>query len=308
MIIGFNQAVSNRCMGLDGVELWTDAWSGGPISLCSSYYNNLVFTQQDGSRGYNPDRIERSREEFVPTFDLLLFTQRDERGVGDLRLQGTEFYTSMQAELLSACIHTPGLCDIALDDFCPTKTRTEIANNSAYLEFCGCHAPPDPETMLQIVPSECDPLCTRIGTIPLQNPVTGFSLECEVNVCVISDISIQATASSIGSVTFSQLCSGCTAANPCKCIVSDVNLPPGQFVNTDLQNSCGTDSVCLVSSNVPGVLEPADCATVFANLSDVTTEKEFWTTSNIVIVSVGVGLIIIIIIFIVIRTRSKQKE
>ncbi len=277
MADGFDQIISDQCIGADGDTVWKQGWAGGTSSICSVYYNNIIFTQPDGGKGYNPNVITRSRTEFSSAFQLLLFNQRDLRGIGDLRIPGTEFYTDTQADMLASCIRTPGLCDLAFSNYCPSKTRFEISTNSQFLAFCGCRAPEDPNSMLDIRPQECDPLCTRVGTIPLQNPSTGLSLECESNICVINDISIQATQTSVGSVNFSQLCTGCTEISPCKCIVSDINLSENVLLNADvgtnLQKSCGDNSLCLVLSDTTGVLEPVDCSTVFENLGGTSEEQ-----------------------------------
>ena len=165
--------------------------------------------------------------------------------------------------------------------FCPTKTRDEIINDPQLLSFCGCHAPPDP--LLNGIDPQCDPLCNQLGTVPLQDPLTGLKLECNTTVCVINDVNL-------GSI--SQICSGCSESQPCKCIIS--NIPEGLDVSM-----CGSDSVCL-EPNESGVLIPVDCGPM------VTQETTFSVSP--VIISIAIMLIIVMILFIIFYPVFKKKK
>ncbi len=257
------------CTGASGLDDWTDAWNS---NTCSNFYHNLILVKNDGSPGYNPGNLESSQQDFSEAFDFLLDNQD-----GDLQ----DPPTNVQSDMLSACIFTPGLCDQALDSYCSTKTREEIVASQQLLAFCGCHAPTDP--ILKDIDPQCDPLCNRTGTIPLQDPMNGLALECNATVCVINDVTI-------GSI--SQLCSGCTDSQPCKCIIS--NVPEG--LDTSM---CGTDSICL-EPNSDGVLEPVPCGPM------VTSQTTF--AISLSLIAIASLIVITMILFIILYPIFKQKK
>ena len=261
--------MNDDCTGVSGLDDWTNAWDSG---TCSSFYHNLILVRNDGSPGYNPGNLESSQQDFSDAFDFLLSNQG-----GDIQ----DPPTNVQSDMLSACIFTPGLCDQALDSFCSTKTRDEIAGSQQLLSFCGCHAPTDP--ILEGIDPQCDPLCNQVGTIPLQDPMTGLALECNATVCVINDVTF-------GSI--SQLCSGCTDSQPCKCIIS--NVPQG--LDTSM---CGADSICFEPNSI-GVLEPVPC--------DLTVTSETTFSINMTLAAIIGLLIITIILFIILYPIFKKKK
>nr|QBK92623.1 MAG: transmembrane protein [Pithovirus LCPAC401] len=259
------------CIGLSGIDGWTNDWNSG---ACSNLFHNLILVRNDGSPGYNPGNLEISQLGFSDAFDFLLSNQD-----GDIQ----DPPTNVQSDMLSACIFTPGLCDQALDSFCSTKTREEITESQQLLAFCGCHAPIDP--LLEGIDPQCDPLCNQIGTIPLQNPMTGLALECNTTVCVINDVTL-------ASGSISQLCSKCTDSQPCKCIIS--NVPQGLDISM-----CGSDSICLEPNNI-GVLEPVPC--------DLTVTSETTFSINMTIAAIIILLVITIILFIFFYPIFKKKK
>ena len=161
------------CSGEGGIDVWTDGWDGGSLSTCSTFYHNLLFTLDDGSPGYNPGNLNVSQVVGRDAFEFLLDNQD-----GDIQDPPTD----SQDDILQACIFTPGLCDLGLQEYCPTKTRDEIMSNPELLSFCGCYAPTDP--LLEGIETQCDPLCNQTNTIPIQDPMTGLALQCDSNALI----------------------------------------------------------------------------------------------------------------------------
>nr|QBK93228.1 MAG: transmembrane protein [Pithovirus LCPAC403] len=263
------------CVGERGLDEWTDDWNNG---TCSDLYHNLLLVNNDGSPGYNPGNLTLVQDDFFEAFRFLLINQDD--------IQDPP--TESQTDLLNACLSTPGMCDEALDNFCPTKTREEIINSEQLLAFCGCHAPPNP--ILSGVDPQCDPLCNQIGTIPLQDPNTGLVLRCDASVCVINNVTLQPGQ---GSIT--QMCSGCTDAQPCKCFIS--NVPEGLDVSM-----CSSDSVCF-KSDENGIPMPVDCSTVI----NTTTEEQTFSINLAAIIIAGI-IILVMILFIILYPIFKKKK
>lgn len=48
--------------------------------------------------------------------------------------------------------------------------------------------------------------------------------QCVFDLCVIVNITIEATNSSVGDITFNQRCPFCGGASNCRCVISDINI------------------------------------------------------------------------------------
>lgn len=149
-------------------------------------------------------------------------------------------YDPFQNYILDLCREAPGACDEFLCSVCNpddvSDSRQYVSSNQILLDFCGCMVPPDP-----LVPDgfpECDPLCSRYGTVKRRND-KGGALNCEQDVCTISNVTIEASGQNRTKVDVSQVCSNCRSS-VCQCILSDIN--SNQVVNYN--QSCGSNSIC----------------------------------------------------------------
>jgi len=202
-------------------------------------------------------------------------------------------YNTFQDVLALTCRDLPTACAPVLKSLCTGCSRDSIAGNSINLEFCGCYAPP---TGLTTLPPVCDPLCTRIDTLPLGSSTTGEPIQCNVPVCVIDSVSITATRSSVGgSVSFNQVCNMCDGGS-CRCIVSGVNvsgLLNSIGVGAQFNQLCGMGSTCFQVDPVSQISTPVDC--VVAPPPVVATFP--WWIFGIV------GFVILVIIMIIVISR-----
>jgi hypothetical protein len=141
---------------------------------------------------------------------------------------------------------------------------------------------------------ECDPLCTRQETIPLDDGMGNF-LQCKNDTCVIDDVSIEASRSTVGgTINFDQICNNC---NPCTCIISGINISEtaGQVnqLKAEFNQFCGQDSICLkIEPN--GVDQTINCQDALTGGSTpATTTIPWWLIIGAVLVIVVVALILI---------------
>jgi hypothetical protein len=255
---------------------WFNIWDR---DACYNTYLDFIYFSPSGEQ-WDEDNWSESQGDFISIFNKYL-------GEGHpITIPGVAGYNSFQETLNSTCLRLPGVCNLALNSFCnglPTNppcpncipsakygcgslcsTREGIASNAGLVNFCGCHAPlPDVEAAASVIKSspECDPLCTRINTIKLDNGKGGNAV-CHNNTCVISNVSIEAASSDIGGpVTFNQICNQCSEG-PCTCIISGVDLTTtGNDVpqlQTQFNQFCGDNSLCLkIETN--GTDTPVEC-------------------------------------------------
>ena len=141
-----------------------------------------------------------------------------------------------------------GLCTPGLLQVCARYTREDM-ENPILRNMCGCYLPDSEYNVAR----QCDPICSNINTIkyfPL--PTDKLPPTCVQNVCIIDDITIRATQSQLGSITFDQLCKGCGGAAECRCVIADINILVNneRLTNINFRQECGNSSTCY--SNEPG--------------------------------------------------------
>ncbi len=316
-----------QCRGdnLSG-QAWFDVWSG---DACYLTYDNFIYTSPTGQRAWNKDNWEESQGDFVQIFNKYL-------GQGNrITIPGVAGFNEFQGTLASTCSRLAGICDVALNAYCKgidppagvppcpncsgtfgcgqlCATREGIASNAGILNFCGCYAPrPTVQSAKDVIDKnpECDPLCTRVNTIHLADG-QGNIAECQEDVCVISDVSIEAASSRIGgTVNFIQICSNC---NPCRCIISGIDL--GQTgdevpqLQAQFDQFCGTNSQCLVIEPNQ-VATPVECQTsLSASPRPSSGAAPPTTTSNLPWGLIVIVIIIIIFIFFLIIVASRESS
>ena len=145
--------------------------------------------------------------------------------------------------------------------------RVAISNNPLFGQFCGCFAPlPQALDSLLDQPGStqgtnhlsCDPLCmtkteNKIRrwptTITSQNPqIPQSPQQCEENICVINDLSINITSSQ-DSVNFNQICE-CQGTQGCICIIDVTN--PGILNKVTTTNGGGMSNQTVFKQHCTG--------------------------------------------------------
>jgi hypothetical protein len=142
-----------------------------------------------------------------------------------LTTPGKPGYTPFLDVLLDACRQIPGACYPTQQNMCSQCSRTEIQENQAIQQFCGCVAPPTTQSdfysnIIGNLAPACDPICNRSNTVKNVDPNTGYLLQCQANVCVIDNVIINSIDTQGVSPTFTQVCPSCAnGTGNCLCII-----------------------------------------------------------------------------------------
>ena len=131
----------------------------------------------------------------------------------------------------------------------------DLYDNINLRSWCGCFTNPikyknNVKPALPTFPNQCMPTCVVPEAVKLINETgdsgdIGNILQCEANICVIDDITIQTFESSGGPITFNQICTGCVnSGNPCICIVQE-DIDGGRIGNIKVNfNQVCPRSIC----------------------------------------------------------------
>lgn len=328
--------LENCCNGNDiksnNFQVWSNLWNTS--NICQNYYTELLFTGPQGNRIYNPDNLIKVQNNFCDIFFNYTNKFQNNSPTTNNRFvisnPGLPGYNVFQETIHANCIDLPGACDISLRNnncdkcglnganhsinFCQPYTRDQISLNPGILEFCGCFGPSDPDFVTQ---PQCDPLCTPITTVKLPDGAGSF-LECNNSVCVIDNISIQATQSAVGQgATFTQVCANCIGGNqnvPCTCIISGVDIQSTAnsigLNSAEFNQFCGPNSTCLIVNDT-NPNEPAQKVNCQNSLSTDNFNPENFSSNNIAILwiaVIGVALIILTILIVLAASSSSKKS
>lgn len=142
-------------------------------------------------------------------------------------IQGAGLAGSFQSTLYSVCSQYPSACSEALIEECSKYNRESASGNREIVNFCGCHLPNSEYAIyenLYGIPKNCDPLCSRYGTIQETALSNGNEIICNGNLCIIDDVTITLTNSTNGNINFTQACGGCNGTTRCSCSISGVDI------------------------------------------------------------------------------------
>jgi hypothetical protein len=243
--------IENKCIGvglsLDDLRTW---WGniGGDHS-CNDEFNRIIFGQPGGERRFSPAGFQQVMDDFDYLFSTF-FVQGSGRNIS---VPGHIGFDPFQQVLIDACTNpdysNQGVCQQAATKMCSSCSRDNISSNPSLLRLCGCQVPPLDPTIFGGITPECDPLCSQALISKKRNTVTGNVAECQSNICVISQVSINAAQSTVNGVNFTQVCPQCTTSQVCKCII-DVSIPTNTEVvgisdPTTFAQVCGVDAICL---------------------------------------------------------------
>lgn len=198
----------------------------------------------------------------------------------------------IQNSLITMCNAVENLCTKVQETVCvpncelpPGSKMTDMA-----VQLCGCYFKPNQFTKDN---PECDPVCSQSTTVKKYDSKTGKTIKCKESICVIDGISITATNSTVGSLSFEQICPNCT--NGCKCII-DSNLKNiGNLFHSKetFDQKCGTTGICYqLDPTVSTGFVQTQCEQLFPTPTEkITVPKEIW-----------IILIIMIVLFILLLT------
>lgn len=258
---------------------------------CAQVYQDIIHTN-NGLYVFNPANYQRVTQDM--TYSLSKYFNLTTEG-HNLVLPGNPTWLQMQHTLVSLCVDNPGVCSTAQTTLCTGCDRPEISNNPDLLSLCGCFVPPlDPEIYTRVIPVECDPLCNQLITAKLADPTTGDVDVCNDTICVLDNISITATKSSVSGINISQVCPNCTAEVGCTCIV-DISV-------TNMAASLGLDNPVTFTSYCPS--EFATCLSINSTqqTSTVVPCDDFFASAPVVYdssIPPTIWIIILIVVIIV---------
>ena len=196
-----------------------------------------------------------------------------------------------QSILTSYCADpaTGGRCKTNLQNICSSYDRTDTLNGPIQ-RMCGCYLN-DEQYNDQIV-TQCDPVCAS-AEVPYYTTTLDENQQiCLTQACVIDNVTIQAQGSSVGEITFSQVCPNCTTG--CRCVIGDINLivSDSRFKNINIEQNCSGSSTCY-ATDVNGNRIEVDCAeyidTFGSNRSlNISKETQYTAVGGF---SIGIALV-----------------
>jgi hypothetical protein len=235
-------------------------------------------------------------------------------------------YKPFLRTLLNACAAMPGVCEPVQSYMCNQCNRDQITSSNAFLTFCGCNSNSTltnntfySNTLSNFDPA-CDPLCTNSRAIQNVDTTTGITEQCNANVCVIDNVSINAVDTTFGQLpSFTQVCPACAdGTGNCVCIInanfSNVSSIAGYDGNpiNDYPRFLQVcpNSQCFDTDPTTGLYRQTDC-------TDSLTDKSGKLLSNVVkeigtpvkfpvwiVVICGVLLFVIILVFFAYKYQS----
>ena len=273
---------------------WFEYWSQLNSKICTNEFTNILYGAQNlsGLRTYDHFQLQRIRDDMSNVFATY-------QQLHPITHVGDQNYNAFQEILTNTCLNIPGACNDFIDSFCTGCTREEIAADNVLLSYCGCDAPAPPSQYNITIP--CDPLCNRIDTMQNIDTTTGETLKCVNDVCVIDDISITASNTTLsGGIVFAQMCP-CKAN--CTCIIGGVSVnntlaEVGLTSSALFDIACGSNSTCYQTDPTTQQLVPIVCPKTasFQFLADPVRVNNY--TIFLIIAITLVIIIAVIIIYI----------
>lgn len=290
------------CIGYNmTLDEWKKRWLDRSKIGCDVVFNRLLYPPTDLKRKFDPKGFEQVSNDFDYMFSQY-YGPNPDKGRHKLVAPGQIGYDSFQEVLLDACtlpqFGIQGVCRKAAIKMCQQCTRTDIINSSSVLRVCGCEPPALDPIVYPDVKRECDPLCAQSLVSKWRDEKTGDVKTCNDTVCVIDEVSIKASQSTIGGIEFSQVCPQCSKTQQCKCII-DSNLAnlsgTGIIDSVTLRQYCGANSICLSIDKVSQRVDVVPCESSI-NPPQARTYKStipLWAWIIAVIIFI-VGIIVVI--------------
>lgn len=250
----------DNCSNYSGQQLF-DYWCNNNCPLAYEKFLNNYIETDNGEKvtylKYNKDNLATTQNYVNNLFNNYLKTNQITNNTA------SSSYYSFQNTLLSLCLNPslPGVCDKFLTSYCKDYSRNQANGNQTITNFCGCYIDPDPNYISYTKNAACDPLCHRSLTVQISNPDTGELKTCDENICVIDNVSINTTNSTLkGKANIINICPYCP--NGCLCIVSgqNINNTLSQVgIGENIEQFCGKNSVCIVEDANGNVISSGSC-------------------------------------------------
>lgn len=307
-----SNSIENNCMGI-GLNLnqLKEYWDnpGNTHIGCETYYNNLIYS--GNNRTFSQTGFSQAQSNFDYIFSSYFNNSAEGilSGIGGhiITVPGDPLYDSFQDTLIDACSNNPqfglqGVCQNVAQQMCNSCTSNDITSNPSLLRLCGCEI-----SSISNIPNTsgvtpaCDPLCAQEQVSKKRNSITGEIYTCSATVCVINGISISASDSLLGGISFNQICPQCSGTNQCRCIVdtSVMSQYEGTGLTLGFEQYCGANSVCSNIDPITGAATNVECNQKFEETKEGITTKYgkinipiwVWVISSIILI---LGIIIII--------------
>jgi len=191
---------------------------------------------------------------------------------------------------------------------CKTCNRSQIFENPAITAFCGCSSGATTgdtfyNNDLQNFDPVCDPICNRLDTIKYNNPVTGSTLECNANVCVMDAVIINSISSTGIVPTFNQVCPACAdGQGNCICIIDatfNTTIPAvkgnnGESLNTNAKfTQYCPNSQCYIVNTATGQFEAVACSNTLPKGTEPTVEFPW----KFVLICAVILIVVVLVIY-----------
>lgn len=304
--------------GANTIDDLVATWSDKKLD-CHGVFSNILYGPE-----YQPANLRQVNADF---YYLMKTQAMDKFGC---KFDGTDDNKSCQDfnnMMLKLCRDNdqsrpvPGICDNFLcHSFCPNIDYSELSSSSEKLNWCGCYTLPEDDVSTSLnqnlrnaVTTVCDtssptsevnavpcyPLCHQISTVQLYQASLGCRYQCNSNICVIDDVTINAFESKVGGVSLTQICPDCSLGGGiCECIISSDDMSSAfddLVIESSFNQYCGSNSVCY-SVDDTGNLSPVDCDS-FVQSINVTPMSTIIPITLIVILLIAVIIIIIVLYF-----------
>ena len=262
----------SKCVGVT-TEQWKD-------EDCSSLFDTLNQTEINGV--FLEFYAKSEGKIWVP-------------GVNDLDGSKQEY----QNILMSYCGegNNGAKCRDSLALLCSTFTREDTLNGPIK-RMCGCYLQSDQYS--DQIPRVCDTICFGADVPYFNSSQSEIPQTCTTQACIIDNVTIQAQGSSVGNVTFTQICPACGVGSGCRCIINDINLivSDSRFESINILQNCDGSTMCFQRDEFGNRLEvPCDTylETFGINVRDVTKTKrrfEMYSRISFIISMAFFGLLI----------------
>ena len=305
-----------KCLGIgmtleDTKTYWRNP--GNTHVNCTTMFYNKIYTGDFHS--YNQVGFTEVMEDFNYLFSSYLSPlSSSNKGGHTIGVAGQTGYDDFQNTLISACSNNPeyqlyGACMIAAKNVCSTCTVDNITSNTDLLRLCGCQVSSLPKIdQYSKVPAACDPLCIHEQISKKRDIVTGDPEICNANVCVINNIAISASESTVGGTQFTQICPSCTSTQSCICIVDSTIPGIGATVGLNGPNTftqyCGANSVCLTLDNKTQTSTTVPCQSV----TEPPKAETYWFPIPMWVWYVIIGVFIIFILVLIAATQAGNDQ
>ena len=242
----------SSCVDVDP-DVYYNVWNSSDDFCAKTLKGNVYLPSGE----INPEGTEWAQDAMSTVINRYFNAQGGIKPVGSV--------DRFQEYLHQLCLDVPQACNEGLNTLCAKYTRESASGNGNIADFCGCHMIPSTYAVYAnqyAIGKECDPLCARTTTVPFTN-ADGIVQDCKSNICIIDDVTLNLTNTSVGDINFKQACGGCTGTASCQCSISGLSLTTAEaeLGNIDLEQYCQSGVTCYRANptdpNLPAV--EVDC-------------------------------------------------